>query len=53
MVSFDCLTRDDAVIRDRKTKKYFESKKEKVTVPPQEHKTTLGDIFGDLFEKLK
>ena len=53
MVSFDCLTRDDAVIRDRKTKKYFESKKEKVAVPPQEHKTTLGDIFGDLFEKLK
>ena len=55
MVSFDCLSRDDAVIKDPRTRRYFEKKKSKevVTVPAQEHKTTLGDLFGDLFAKLK
>lgn len=55
MVSFDCLTREDAVIKDPRTRRYFEKKKEKevVTVPAIEHRTTLGDLFGDLFAKLK
>lgn len=55
MVSFDCLSREDAVIKDSKTKRYFEKKKVKevVTVPTQEQNTTLGDLFGDLFDKLK
>ena len=55
MVSFDCLSRDDVVIKDQRIRRYFEKKKTKelVTVPPEENKTTLGDLFGDLFEKLK
>ena len=55
MVSFDCLTREDAVIKEPRTRRYFEKKKEKevVTVPAIEHRTTLGDLFGDLFAKLK
>ena len=55
MVSFDCLSRDDAVIKDPRTRRYFEKKKSKevVTVPAQDHKTTLGDLFGDLFATLK
>ena len=55
MVSFDCLYREDAVIKDPKAKKHFSRKNtasEPVTVP-NEQKTTLGDLFGDLFAKLK
>ena len=54
MVSFDCLYREDAII-DPKVKKHFSRKNavnEPVTVP-NETKTTLGDLFGDLFAKLK
>ena len=55
MVSFDSLSRDDAVIKDPRTRRYFEKKKSKevVTVSAQDHKTTLGNLFGDLFAKLK
>ena len=55
MVSFDCLYREDAIIKDPKAKKHFSRKNtvsEPVTVP-NETKTTLGDLFGDLFAKLK
>ena len=43
------------MIKDPRIRRYFEKKKTKelVTVPPEENKTTLGDLFGDLFEKLK
>ena len=55
MVSFDCLYREDAIIKDPKTKKYI-SIKNTVSEPvavPNDQKTTLGDLFGDLFAKLK
>ena len=55
MVSFDCLYREDAIIKDKKAKKHFSRKNtesEPVSVP-NEQKTTLGDLFGDLFAKLK
>ena len=43
-------------IHPRRIKTIFwkaKTTKELVTVPPEENKTTLGDLFGDLFEKLK
>ena len=55
MVSFDCLYREDAIIKDPKAKKHF-SRKNTASEPvavPNEQKTTLGDLFGDLFAKLK
>lgn len=55
MVSFDCLYREDAIIKDSKAKKYI-SRKNTVSEPvavPNDQKTTLGDLFGDLFAKLK
>ena len=55
MVSFDCLYREDAIIKDPKAKKHFSrinTVREPVIVP-NETKTTLGDLFGDLYAKLK
>lgn len=55
MVSFDCLYGEDAIIKDPKAKKHF-SRKNTVNEPikvSNETKTTLGDLFGDLFAKLK
>jgi hypothetical protein len=55
MVSFDCLYREDAIIKDPKAKRHF-SRKNTINEPvivPNESKTTLGDLFGDLFAKLK
>ena len=55
MVSFDCLYREDAIIKDPKAKKHF-SRKNTASEPvavPNVQKTTLGDLFGDLFAKLK
>ena len=55
MVSFDCLYREDAIIKDPKAKKHV-SRKNTASEPvavPNEQKTTLGDLFGDLFAKLK
>ena len=55
MVSFDCLYREDAIIKDPKAKKYFSRKNtvnESIKVS-NETKITLGDLFGDLFTKLK
>ena len=55
MVSFDCLYREDAIIKDPKVKKHFSRKNEvnELVTVPNETKTTLGDLFGDLFAKLK
>lgn len=55
MVSFDCLYREDANIKDPKSKKYF-SRKNTINEPVIVHneaKTTMGDLFGDLFTKIK
>lgn len=56
LVSFDCLYKDNVYIKDPNIRKYFKkNKKEKelVTVPSQNDKVTLGDIYGELFEKIK
>lgn len=55
MVSFDCLYKEDAIIKDSKMKRYIEKEKEKevVLASVEEEGTTLGDLFGDLFADLK
>ena len=55
MVSLDCLYRKDAIIKDPKDKKHLTRKnvvKEPVTVPDDSN-NTLGNLFGDIFAKLK
>lgn len=55
MVSFDCLYREDAIIKDSKTKKLLQTKNKqgiKINVS-SDTGTTLGDLFPDLFKKLK
>ncbi len=53
MVSFECLYREDAIIKDRKTKSYLNKKKVPVNTHEKVPITTLGDLFGDYFEKIK
>lgn len=53
MVSFDCLSREGAVIKDPKIKRYFSKNKVLVIDPAEEYKTTLGDLFGNYFDNLK
>ena len=51
MVSFDCLLKDDAVIKDRRTLRLMESCKPK-QVPNNNSGTfaTIGDLYGDLLK---
>ena len=53
MVSFDCLYREDAIIKDRKTLKML-GKKKKASDEKVEKTSgvTLGDMFPDLFAEL-
>ena len=54
MVSFDCLYREDAVIKDRKTLSIINNKKQKIEkVKTNEDVVTLGDTFKDFFASLK
>ena len=54
MVSFDCLYREDAVIKDRKTLSIINNKKQKIEkVKNNEDVVTLGDTFKDFFASLK
>lgn len=55
MVSFDCLYKEDAIIKDSKMRKYIEKQKQKeeVLFASGEESTTLGDLFGDLFKEFK
>ena len=51
MVSFDCLLKDDAVIKDRRTLRLMESCRPK-QVPKNNSGTfaTIGDLYGDLLK---
>ena len=54
MVSFDCLYREDAVIKDRKTLSVTNNKKQKIDkVKVDGDVVTLGDTFKDFFASLK
>ena len=54
MVSFDCLYREDAIIKDKKTlrtlNKGQSTKKESM---PKSHNATLGEMFTDFFNDFK
>ena len=53
MPSFDCLYREDAVIKDKKTLKLMNKNKAKPKLNKDEDIVTLGDVFKDFFENIK
>lgn len=52
MVPFDFLYREDAVIKDKKTKKIFGKENEGSSKEVKSSSINLGDKFGDLFNDL-
>lgn len=54
MVSFDCLYREDAVIKDKKTLRVLnKGQSTKKESKPKSDGATLGDMFADFFKDFK
>jgi len=52
MVSFDCLLREDANIKNRKILNRYLKKQTNKIVKKEEFGVTIGDMFGDLLKNL-
>lgn len=53
MPSFDCLYREDAIIKDRKTLSLIKNNKVKPKLTKDDDSVTLGDMFKDFFASIK
>jgi len=51
--SFDCLLRNDAIIKDKKTSRMLKTKQKEEPDNSKNFGSSLGDLFKDLFDNFK